>query len=142
MPVPTDLDGTVGLCYESAVPQAPTKVLIVDDDLDVCTLIARFLTKHGYVALTAPDAVQANEVLDREDIRLVITDLMMPHLDGIRFTEQIHSKPRYKDLPVILITAYPSDELADKGMRRGVALTLPKPIDLNRLLDLVGFATS
>ena len=42
---------------------------------------------------------------------------------------------------LILITAYPSDDIIDKGMRKGVALTLPKPIDFTKLLDLVGFAT-
>ncbi|MBI3184078.1 MAG: response regulator [Myxococcales bacterium] len=117
------------------------KVLVVDDDLDLCSLIARFLRGHGYTVLTAPDGVQAKEILLREPMNLVITDLMMPHLDGIRFSEQLRALPQYQDLPIILITAYPSDELADKGMRKGVAMTLAKPLDLNKLLDLVGFAT-
>ncbi|MFZ5470082.1 MAG: response regulator [Myxococcota bacterium] len=121
--------------------RGPVKILFVDDDLDLCTLIARYLGKHGYTVLTAPDALHAQEVLEREDVRLLITDLMMPHLDGIQFVEKVHQMPKYKDLPVILITAYPSDEIIDKGMRKGVALTLPKPLDLNKLLDLVGFAT-
>ena len=66
---------------------------------------------------------------------------MMPHVDGIRFAEQVHEMPGYKDLSIILMTAYPSDQISDKGMRKGVALTLAKPIDLGKLLDLVGFAT-
>jgi two-component system chemotaxis response regulator CheY len=121
---------------------APIKVLVVDDDLDLCALIARFLTKNGYAVLTAPDALQARVILEKEEgIRLVITDLMMPHQDGIAFTQAIHATPRHKDTPVILITAYPSDEITDKGMRKGIALTLSKPLDFSKLLDLVGFAT-
>jgi DNA-binding NtrC family response regulator len=74
-------------------------------------------------------------------IRLVITDLMMPHADGISFTEQIHALDAFKNLPVIMITAHHTDDVTESGMRRGVALTLSKPLNLNKLLDLVGFAT-
>lgn len=122
-------------------PNAPIRILIVDDDVELGTMIARFLTAHGYTTFTAPNALEAMVVLEKEPIKLLITDLMMPHLDGIHFAEQVHAMPKYKDLSVILITAYPSDEIIDKGMRKGVALTLSKPLDLSKLLDLVGFAT-
>ncbi len=118
------------------------KILVVDDDLELTTLIAKFLTKHGFAVLTAPDAIQAKALLLRERVRLVITDLMMPHQDGIAFSEELHGLPGYKDLPVILITAYPSDEIVDKGLRKGIALTLSKPLDFGKLLDLIGFATA
>jgi two-component system, chemotaxis family, chemotaxis protein CheY len=123
-------------------PGQPKKVLVVDDDLELCALIARFLTKNGYAVLTAPDAIHARAMLEREQVRLVITDLMMPHQDGIAFAQTVHELPNHKDTPVILITAYPSDQITDKSMRRGVALTLAKPINFAKLLDLVGFATS
>jgi CheY-like chemotaxis protein len=116
-------------------------ILIVDDDQAQALMLATFLSKHGYHVVTAPDPVQGMQSLMKVEIHLVITDLMMPHIDGISFTQQIHAVPRFKDLPVILITAYPSEELADKGMRKGVAMTLHKPLELNKLLDLVGFAT-
>lgn len=122
-------------------PNRGVNILIVDDDQSQALMLATFLGKHGYRCFTSPDPIQGMETLQSEDINLVITDLMMPHADGISFTQQIHSMPRFKDLPVILITAYPSEELADKGMRRGVAMTLHKPLELNKLLDLVGFAT-
>ena len=117
------------------------KILVVDDDASQATLIAKFLTKHGYSVLTALSPVEAMPMLHTDDIKLVITDLMMPHVDGISFALQIHAIPRLKDLPVILVTAWHSEELAEKGMRKGIALTLSKPIDFNKLLDLVGFAT-
>ena len=122
-------------------PDSPIKILVVDDDIDLGAMVARFLTGHGYTVFTAPNAVEAQQVLEREQVKLLITDLMMPHLDGIRFAERVHAMPGYKNLSVILITAYPSDEIIDKGMRKGVALTLAKPLDLTKLLDLVGFAT-
>ena len=116
-------------------------ILVVDDDEATLNLLGTFLRRNGYRVLAASNPVRGLELLSSDDIKLVITDLMMPHVDGISFTQQIHAVPRYKDLPVILITAYPSEELADKGMRKGVAMTMHKPIELQKLLDLVGFAT-
>ncbi len=78
----------------------------------------------------------------QEPVNLVITDLMMPHVDGITFTEQLHALPGCADVPVIMITAHGSESITEKGMRQGVALTLSKPLQLHKLLDLVGFATA
>lgn len=117
------------------------QILVVDDDAAQAQLIARFLGKHGYEVFTAGSPPEAMPILSSKSVRLVITDLMMPHADGITFAQQIHAQPKWKDMPVILITAWHTDEIADKGMRKGVALTLSKPIDFNKLLDLVGFAT-
>jgi CheY-like chemotaxis protein len=122
-------------------PNRGINILIVDDDQAQALMLATFLGKHGYKCWTSPDPVEAMDTLAKEKVDLVITDLMMPHIDGISFTQQIHAMPRFKNLPVILITAYPSEELSDKGMRKGVAMTLHKPLELTKLLDLVGFAT-
>lgn len=116
-------------------------ILVVDDDEATLDLVAIVLRRQGYRVLAASNAVRGLELLNSEPISLVITDLMMPHLDGITFTQQIHQIARYKDLPVIMMTAFGSETVFDSGMRRGVALTLTKPLDLSKLLDLVGFAT-
>ena len=116
------------------------EILVVDDDLELCTLLSRFLEKHGYTVHSAGDALQALDVLERKQVGLIITDYMMPHMDGIRFTELLKQDPRTKDVPVILITAYPSEEVTERSLRKGVALALEKPIDFNRLLTLVKFS--
>lgn len=123
-------------------PGAPKQILVVDDDPSQTQLLQRFLSKHGYEVVTAPNAVEALELVRRlTELKLVITDLMMPHVDGISFTQQIHALPGRAQLPVIMVSAWASDDLSDKGMRKGVAMTLSKPIDLQKLLVLVGFAT-
>jgi two-component system chemotaxis response regulator CheY len=116
-------------------------ILVVDDDMELCTLLSRFLERHGYRVHSAGDALQALDILERTDISLVLTDYMMPHMDGIRFTEMLRADPRHKETPVILLTAFNSDELTERGMRKGVALTLEKPVDFDRLLTLLRFAT-
>jgi two-component system chemotaxis response regulator CheY len=132
--------GALYLGHASDPSGAALKILVVDDDLDLCGMLSRFLEKHGYVVFSAGDALQALDILRREQIGLVITDLMMPHMDGVGFTEQIKSDPRFANVPVILITAYgPSDRL-EEGLRKGVAMTLSKPIEFDKLLTLVRFA--
>lgn len=123
-------------------PPPPKKILVVDDDESQANLIATFLKKNNFLVATANDPLAALQLLQHAPVDLVITDLMMPHVDGIDFTERVHQLPGLKDVPVILITAWPSEEVSDKGMRRGVAMTLSKPVQLSKLLDLVGFATA
>jgi CheY-like chemotaxis protein len=122
-------------------PSQQRTILVVDDDESTLNMLGTFLRRHGYRTVTATNPVAAMEILKVERIDLVITDLMMPHVDGISFTQQIHQLPQHAHVPVIMITAYGTDAVTDQGMRRGVALTLPKPLELSKLLDLVGFAT-
>jgi CheY-like chemotaxis protein len=117
-------------------------ILVVDDDEATLNLLGTFLRRNGYRVLMAANPVRGLELLKTDDIKLVITDLMMPHVDGIAFAEQIHQLEKYRDLPVIMMTAYGSDAVHEKSMRKGVALTLDKPLELSKLLDLVGFATA
>lgn len=117
-------------------------ILVVDDDEATLNLLGTFLRRNGYRVLTATNPVRALELLAHEDVSLVITDLMMPHVDGIAFTTQVHQLPRHANVPVIMMTAFGSDAVHDKSMRQGVAMTLSKPLELSKLLDLVGFATA
>jgi CheY-like chemotaxis protein len=122
--------------------QGEITILVVDDDDATLHLIGTFLRRNGYRVIAASNPLRALEILTKEKVQLVITDWMMPYVDGISFTEQLHALPACAELPVILITAHPTSEVSDQGMRRGVALTLTKPLQLHRLLDLVGFATA
>lgn len=115
-------------------------ILVVDDDVDLCTLLSRFLEKNGMRVHSAQDALQALDVLEREPIGMIITDYQMPHMDGVRFTEMVRQDPRFEKIQIILITGQPTDEVMDVGLKKGVAMALPKPIDFRQLLDLVRFA--
>ncbi len=126
---------------EQGVPQLNRTVLVVDDDESTLQMLTTFLSRNGYRTLSSTNPIQALELLKTETVHLVITDLMMPHVDGIGFTQRIHAMPNYASLPVIMITAYGNDAVTDQGMRKGVAMTLAKPLELSKLLDLVGFAT-
>lgn len=115
--------------------------MVVDDDEDQLVLIATVLGKNGYCVHTAANPIEALALLEELTVDLVLTDLMMPYVDGIGFTERLHAMPKHKNVPVIMLTAYGTDETIDAGMRRGIALTLSKPVEIAKLVDLVGFAT-
>jgi CheY-like chemotaxis protein len=114
-------------------------ILLVDDDVDLCKLLSRYLERNGCTVFAANHPLQAFNVLEREQVGMVITDLMMPHVDGMGFTEKLKADPRYKDVPVIMITANATGNVAEQGQQRGVAGTLTKPFEFNELLNLVRF---
>lgn len=116
------------------------RILVVDDDQAIAELIGRFLVHEGFEVLLAFDALQAMAILDDEPLGAVITDLMMPYIDGRALIRRIRSDPRNSAIPVILITAFYDDALVDGVMRDGASLFLPKPVDLRMLAALLKFA--
>lgn len=103
-------------------------------------MLSRFLEMHGYTVFSAADALQALDILERHSVGIIITDYIMPHLDGIHFTEMLKADPRFQAVPVLLMTASTDSAITDKGLRKGVAITLQKPLDMGQLLNLVRFA--
>ncbi len=105
-------------------------VLIVDDDKTNRESIAKVLT-NNYIIYTASNGQKAMDILNKnEDIDLVLTDMMMPEMDGIELLEKIRSTNN--DLAVILITGHSSIESAVDAMRKGAYDYITKPIDLNK----------
>lgn len=116
------------------------KILVVDDDEAIVALLSRFLAKQGFEVHTAMDAMQALDCLEREAIGAVLADLAMPHLDGRALVRRIREDPRTRELPVIIMSADPSDDVADKSLRAGASFFLPKPLNLDALSTLLHFA--
>jgi two-component system cell cycle response regulator CpdR len=120
-------------------------VLVFEDDRSNRDLISKVLRQDGYQILEACDGAIALEMLQTLRCDLVITDFLMPKLNGIKFVEQLLSlQPR---IPIILITGYLS-ALSSTPIVDKVAEVLAKPFDLNvlrstvrRLLDTTPHAT-
>lgn len=114
------------------------KVLVVDDDIVTRKLIARKLEREGFVVIQASDGLRAWQVLcDNPDFSLLITDMMMPELDGRLFIERVRAHAELSSIPVIIISAYvPVSSISDL-LKLGASRFLPKPIDSD---DLVRYA--
>ena len=107
-------------------------ILVVDDDKHTRMLLKAILQGEKYTVTTANNGEEALEVLDREHIDLVVLDIMMPKLDGYKFTEMIRESDNA--LPILMVTAktLPADE--KKGFLVGTDDYITKPIDKDKLL--------
>ena len=108
------------------------QVLVVEDDKELRDLFCTVLNDNGYTALPAKDGIAAFDVLDSTYIDLVISDIMMPRMDGYELTKSLRNVGY--TMPVLMITA--KDSLADKreGFRVGTDDYMVKPIDVNEML--------
>ena len=87
-------------------------ILVCDDDKEIVEAIEIYLTQEGYRILKAYDGTEALEMLEREEVHLLLLDVMMPKLDGIRATLKIREK---NSIPIIILSAKSED--ADKNTR-------------------------
>ena len=112
-----------------------SRVLIVEDDAHIRRVLRTLLQSEGLEVYEAADGLQGlSEALERSP-RCIVTDTMMPHMDGITMLE--HLRERGLDIPVILISA--AHELPDAKRREalGIVALFPKPFDFDALLGAV-----
>ncbi len=117
------------------------KILIVDDDKINIKLLNTILTKLDYSVIEAFSATQALELIEQNrDIDLVITDLMMPEIDGYELTAKIKQKPEFATIPIIMLTSLGQRKDKIKALEVGVDDFLNKPVDKTELtLRIKGF---
>lgn len=103
------------------------KVLFVDDDANVLNSYRRILHKTPWKVLTAPSAEKALEILQKEQIHLVVTDIKMPQIHGIELVSKI--RQNYKNLPIVMCLAYPGMKDDHSLKFHEIAAFLEKPVD-------------
>jgi len=115
----------------------PGKVLIVDDEEALTWTMMRALLKQadGYEVLVANSGQKALEILERNPIDVVVSDIRMPDIDGLQLLTEI--KKRYPQTKVILMTAYGSPELRKEASKRGSIFYIEKPFEIDRLNELI-----
>lgn len=101
-------------------------VLVCDDDREIVEAIEIYLSQEGYKVLKAYDGEEALKVLDREKVDLLIIDVMMPKLDGIRATLKIREK---KNMPIIILSAKSEDADKIQGLNVGADDYMTKPFN-------------
>ena len=113
-------------------------ILIVDDNTVSLKIVELNLKKHRYEILTATTGKEALECLStKTDIQLVITDIMMPEMDGLSLLKQMREHPVLKDMPVIMCTALKEMETVMKAIQLGCKHYIVKPIIPIQLLQKV-----
>ena len=111
-------------------------ILVVEDDHNQNRLISAALRQNGYNAVPAFDGRQALELLDSEQIDLVITDIMMPVMDGYQLVDELRSAKF--TLPILIVSAKEAFEDKRRGFMLGVDDYMVKPLDVGELVLRVG----
>jgi DNA-binding response OmpR family regulator len=114
-------------------PDRPKRILVVDDDPDVVTLVTDLLKANGYDVIGAPDGLEgilSGSYLDPLD--LIVLDIMMPLADGLGVLNAL--KAVRPGLPIILLTAKTAPEDVEKGYDWGCDSYITKPFDSDHLL--------
>ncbi len=119
----------------SAAPAAPSRVLFVDDELPLRTVVSRLLERRGVEVTTAGDAVTAVEMMRDQPFDLILTDFQMPDMDG--FELLAHVREHYPDTPAIMMTGHASVQHAVQAMANGAVDYLPKPFAVEALAERV-----
>ena len=108
------------------------KLLVVEDNLDLLMLM-NLLLSQKYQVKTAKNGEEAMEIIQNNEIDLVVSDVMMPVMDGYELTRHLKSDPNYKHLPVILLTAKTQEEDRTVGLLAGADSYLTKPFKVSDL---------
>jgi two-component system phosphate regulon sensor histidine kinase PhoR len=112
-----------------------TKILIVDDEADIGLILKLQLEDAGYCTMQARDGLSALDLLNREDFSLVLLDIKMPGMDGIKVLEKLHKA--HPDMAVIMMTAHGSEDIAVETMKKGALDYIAKPFSTDDLLKKV-----
>ena len=111
------------------------RVLAVDDDPHMLTIVHALLTHAGYEVKTASDGQQGLEVARDFQPDVVISDLQMPRMGGLEFRRETQNHPSLAEIPFVFVTAYRESLEAVTGILGDRDLALQKPIDPQELLS-------
>lgn len=112
------------------------KLLIVEDSIEIQVLLKRLLESEGFDVVCASHGKQAIDILEHDTLpNLILLDLMMPVMDGFEFRDRQLKDPRFKEIPVIIMTADGSAQA--KKERISANDFLKKPLDVDQLLQSI-----
>ena len=111
----------------------PPRVLVVDDDHSYCTIIRELLVRNGYEVRLAYSVEEALTLLQDERPDLILTDLMMPEVDGITFIRQLRATPPHSGIPTIVVSALVLARERAAAAQAGADAFVAKPFSINQL---------
>ncbi len=108
------------------------RILIVDDHPEIRRYIRQIL-EDDYEVKEASHGLEALDLLERQEVELIVTDLMMPWMDGFELIESIQANPEYKKIPMLIVSARISDDDREKALIQGINDFIQKPFDKKEL---------
>jgi two-component system chemotaxis sensor kinase CheA len=119
-------------------PLVKKRLLVVDDSVTTRTLEKSILEAAGYEVATAVDGKAAWQFLQDQGTDLIVSDVEMPQMDGVELTRVVRASPRFRELPVVLVTARESEQDKARGLEAGADAYLVKSaFDQKNLLETI-----
>ncbi len=115
----------------------PKCIMTADDSASVRQMIAFTLTEAGYDVVEACDGRDALSKIDSKKVDMLITDLNMPHLDGIGLIKEVRKKAQYKFIPIIMLTTESQQEKKLEGKSAGASGWIVKPFKPEQLISVI-----
>ncbi|HJB32336.1 MAG TPA: response regulator transcription factor [Candidatus Oscillibacter excrementavium] len=112
------------------------QILVVEDDRELNRTVCAYLNQNGYQATGCLSAVEAYDAMYGNLFDLIISDIMMPDVDGFAFVETV--RDQNKDIPILFMTARDDFAAKQRGFRMGIDDYMVKPVDLEELLLRIG----
>ena len=110
-------------------------ILVVDDDVTIRGMISKILSRNGYQVILASDGFEALNLLEQEQIKIVITDMKMPEMDGMELIELISKN--YPDIKIIVITAFDDIYTIKDAIIKGADEYITKPFNSHEINIIV-----
>lgn len=118
-------------------PQRAPRIMVVDDDPDTISILARHLQREGFVAIEAISGAECLRIVREHPVDIILLDLMMPDMDGFAVCRALKENPEAAEIPVIMITARDDLDARAEGMRLGVSDFLAKPVFRRQLANRI-----
>ena len=136
--LPAEKQQMIHSLHESDDALRGRKVLVVDDDIRNVFALNSLLERHDMQVINASNGYEAIDLLERTDeLSLVLMDVMMPEMDGYETMRRIRTKPQFKLLPIIALTAKAMKGDREKCLEAGASDYVAKPVNSEQLLSLV-----
>lgn len=116
---------------------AKPRILVIDDDLGVIKLTTSILNSSGYDVLSSSDAPVGLEMAMKEEVDLIVLDVMIPVINGFNICRLLKSQDKTKKIPVILLTSRAQDEDRKIGQEVGADAYIAKPLEREHFLNTV-----
>lgn len=113
------------------------RIMVVDDDPDTVSILARHLQREGFVAIEAVSGAECLRLVREHPVDVILLDLMMPDMDGFEVCRALKDETGTAEIPVIMITARDDLDARAEGMRLGVSDFLAKPVFRRQLANRI-----
>lgn len=112
-------------------------ILVIDDSTTNVVLLQAVLNNKGYEIHTAMNVKEAYSVMQKKLPQLILLDLLMPRINGFEFLQELKNDNSKKHIPVIVISALTENENIEKAYELGAVEFVKKPVDIQKLLEIV-----